>query len=57
MTDSATRLADLKKLRYLLVERDGGRIQSAAWHTLEATPSAPARMLPTLYAAGTGSRG
>ena len=27
-------------VEYLLVERDGGRIQSAAWHTLESKPSA-----------------
>ena len=49
--ESAALAATMPEVEYLLVERDGARIQSAAWHTLESTPPAPTRVLPTLYAA------
>jgi thiamine biosynthesis lipoprotein ApbE len=49
--ESQALAATMPEVEYLLVERDGGRIQSAAWHTLESKPPAPSRVLPTLYAA------
>jgi thiamine biosynthesis lipoprotein ApbE len=49
--ESQALAATMPEVEYLLVERDGARIQSAAWHTLESNPPAPARLLPTLYAA------
>ena len=36
--ESQALAATLPEVEYLLVERDGARIQSAAWHTLESKP-------------------
>ncbi len=53
--ESRTLAASMPGIEYLLVERDGGRAQSAGWHTLESKPSAPSRVMPTLYAAEQGA--
>jgi FAD:protein FMN transferase len=54
--DESRVLADsMPGVEYLLVERDGARVQSAAWHTLESRPSPAASAMPTVYAAEQGA--
>jgi len=49
--------AAIPGVEFMLVERDGGRVTSAAWQTLEAPVEPPARLaaMPAVYAAEQGT--
>lgn len=54
--ESRALAASLPGVEYLLVERDGAHIQSAAWQSLEPVPPPPGRsLLPIVHAAEQGT--